>query len=56
MEKNLLKLIKEQAEVDPICRALINESVSNQQRGSGYLWIDTQLDYEEVNEDDFRPY
>lgn len=52
------KLIKRQAVAgDAVCALYLGFVAENHLAGGGAAWIETQIDYDEENEDDeFRPY
>jgi len=54
--KNRNKRIQQQAEIDPICAAYIKEQNTQQYLGNGFSWIETQLNIEDDNDEDFRPF
>lgn len=52
----MTRRIKKQAEKgDKVCAAMLTEIALQTKIGGGCLWIETQLDMEDFD-DDFRPY
>lgn len=50
-----LELIRAQARHDPVCAEYLAMVAINNLAGGATAWIETQLDFEE-EENDFRPY
>lgn len=49
------ELIRKQARRDPVCAEYLSQQAFNALAGGGFAFIETQLNFEE-DEDDFRPY
>lgn len=50
------QLIRKQARHDPVCAEYLALQATNAQQGGGLAFIETMLDCEDEESDDFRPY